>query len=379
MHQFLKKVISILSCYLFLFLPIFLNADTPPTVLIVGYGFMGSNHVKNLEALQKNQLVTIAGIVDTDAKRLEGLSYPCFLDFFEAYEAVSPDIVAITANTQAHYAIIQNILAASEGKKAPALFIEKPLVETSAQAEQCLEQLQNYPAPLTCGYQFRNSPTVKSAIKFINENNLKIENIRAVWQKKRLPTRPSAGVHLDEATHPIDLILNHLLPAVGMVNEPVSLVCHSRKYDDTMIDKQQQAMLYPYQPEQLLPLAEVAFEIQTPDTDISVFSSFIRAPQVRELTLHCSSDIIMKLNFDMNQTDQISISRPPHTSFRTLSIESHQQPNKLLYEWHDFLQYYKTAAPSSTIPTLQDMVSAVQITEMLSEMPLHQPMQVLRK
>jgi predicted dehydrogenase len=337
---------------------------------------MGVNHVKNLEIFQNRGEATIGGIVDLNAKLFEGVSYPCFLDFFEAYEKVSPDIVVITANTQAHHGIIQNILTASKGKKAPALFIEKPLVETSAQATQWLEELQNYPAPLFCGYQFRYSPALDGAVKFINEHNLKIENIQAVWQKKRVPSRASAGVHIDEATHPIDLILNHLLPSVGMANDPVSVVCNSRKYDDSFIDKEQQALLYPGQPDKLIPLAEVAFVLQTPDMAISVFSSFIQGPQVREMTLQCSSDIIVTVSFDKNKGDHLTISRPPHTS-RTLSIGTHNDVNKLYNEWDDFLKYYRTGTPSLLIPTLQELVQSIQITEMLNEMPLQQSMQVV--
>jgi predicted dehydrogenase len=376
MFGFFNKIYSILVFCFSLSASFFLHAHAaPPTVLVVGYGFTGAYHVKNLEMLQKGQLVAIAGIVDTDSKRLEGVSYPCFLDFFEAYQEISPDIVVVAVNTQAHYEIIQDILTASAGKKAPALFIEKPLVETSAQAEECLQLLHNYPAPITCGYQFRNSPIVDKAVRYIKDHNLNVENIQAVWQKKRLPTRPTAGVHIDEATHPVDLILNYLLPAFGLANEPISLLCHSRKYDDSFFDKEQQAALYPGQPEKLLPLAEVGFEIQTPDIDISVFSSFVQAPQVREIILHCSSNTKVKLSFDKDQADQISITSSSHRPI----METFENPNKVLLEWQAFLQYYQTGKPSRTNPTLQDMVSDIQITEMLNEVPLDQPMQVLRE
>jgi predicted dehydrogenase len=335
-----------------------------PSVLVIGHGFMGANHVKNLEILQDQKLVKIVGIVDIDEKKLTQLPYPSFQDSFEACQALSPDIVVIATNTNAHYETLQSVLEATQ-EKLPALFIEKPLVETSAQMKRLSAELKDYPAPITCGYLFRYSPIIDKAICYIKLHHLKIEHIQVRWQKKRVPTRPSAGVHIDEATHPVDLILNRLFPALGIPSEPLLLTCLSRKYDDSIVDQSLQKSFYP---EKVVPLAEVAFEMRTPEVAISVLSSFLQPPQIREIVLHCSSNAEIKLNFDKDQTDQLSIT----SSFHPPILDVALKPNKLLIEWQAFLDYYQTRKSSDVHPTLQDMAKDIQITEMLDEIPLCQ-------
>lgn len=354
----------------FLLSSCFLSSKEIPSVLIVGNGFMGVNHLKNLEMLQEENLVRVAGIVDSDSNRLKNLSYLTFTDLHEACQKLDPDIVVVASNTKTHFDVIQTILNSCKKEKLPALFIEKPLVETSEQARELIQILENegYPKhhPIICGYLFRFSPIVEEAIRYVKHHNLTIEGIEVRWQKQRVPTRPSAGVHMDEATHPIDLILNFLLPELGIAAKPVSLSCLSRKWDASIIDKKQQQSLYADQPEKLLPLAEVEFEMNIANLTIHSLSSFMRPPQIREVALNCSRDTKIVLSYDKDQTDQLMISKGNNT----LITKIIERPNKLLTEWRAFIDYYQTGNTSAVIPTLQDMLEDIRITEMLENLPL---------
>ncbi|MBS0604596.1 MAG: Gfo/Idh/MocA family oxidoreductase [Verrucomicrobia bacterium] len=374
MASFFKKPLFLLAGFALTASTLYSDEETesPPSVLVIGHGFMGSNHVKNLEILQKENRVRIVGIVDIDEKKLKNLPYPTFKDSEEACKALAPDIVVNATNTAAHYEVSQIVLNSFQRQRPPALFIEKPLVETSQQALQLASQLQEFGygnhLPIACGYLFRNSPIVNKAIDHIKTHALRIEEIEVRWQKKRVPSRPSAGVHIDEATHPVDLILNRILPALKLPSTPLSLICLSRQYDDSIIDIEQQRHLYPNLPEMLIPLAQVVFEIRTPTIPIHVFSSFIQPPQIREILLKCSNGAQLAMNFDIEQNDRLEVRTP----LREASVFIAEKPNKLLIEWRDFLEYYHSSNATDSLASLADMVNDIHITELLNTIPLQQ-------
>lgn len=341
-----------------------------PSVLVVGHGFMGANHVKTLELLQQENKVTIVGIVDTDSARLKNIPYPCFQDVQLACSHLHPDIVVVVSNTQTHYDVIRQILNLSDSDCLPALFVEKPLVETAKQAQEMAQVLKekNYgkEIPITCGYLFRNTPIINQSIDYINQNQLKLEKVTVQWQKQRAPTRPSAGVHIDEATHPVDLVLNRIFPALGIASQPLTITCFKRLYDISIVDEKQQKVLYVNEPDKLIPLALVEYEIKTPEISIQSFSSFATAPQVREITLHCSDNVSVKLIYDKDQTDFLEIISPTQ---KELMLQV-KKPNKLLEEWRAFLDYYHSGVRTSDLASIQDMVTDIEITESLGTLPL---------
>ncbi len=341
-----------------------------PSVLVVGHGFMGANHVKTLELLQQEGKVTIVGVVDTDPVRLKGIPYPSFQDVQAACSLLHPDIVVVVSNTQTHYDVIQQILDFSDNACLPALLVEKPLVETAKQARELAlvlkEKKYEREIPITCGYLFRNSPIINQSIDYIHQNRLKLEKVTVQWQKQRAPTRPSAGVHIDEATHPVDLVLNRIFPALGIASEPLSITCFKRDYNISIVDEKQQKALYVNEPDKLIPLALVEYEIKTPTISIQSFSSFATPPQVREITLHCSNSTALKLVYDKEQTDYLEIISPTQNKIMLLL----KKPNKLLEEWRAFLDYYHSGVRTSDLASIQDMVTDIEITESLGTIPV---------
>ncbi len=342
-------------------------------VLIVGFGFMGENHFNNLKEIEKDGIVSIAGVIDNDSsrlsnKKLESIADRCFENIERAYASNnSYDIVVVVTNTTTHHAIIGELFKCclKENKPFPALFVEKPLVETTQQAETIIQSLQSKgfgkTVPFTCGYLFRESPALDEAIKYFKDKSLNILKVRTIWQKLRDTKRPSAGVHIDEATHPIDVLVNYLFPVLGLPNQKVSLKVLKREYSKTIVNEALQAKFYG--PEHI-PLATVDYTLTVGDISIEGHSSFKEAPQRREIWLECDKNTLIKIAFDDNKADSFTA----YISGKEADSRLFKEPNKLLLEWQTFLNSQKSSAVNSPkIPSLHDTFVDIKITEALGK------------
>ena len=342
------------------------------SVLLVGFGFMGEAHFNNLQEIQKKTgQVYIAGVVDFDPQKLvnpklSNIRDRCFKSLEEAYTGNrSYDIVVVATNTATHNLVIQQIFdhCVRQSSKLPAMFVEKPLVANTVEAEVMVKSMEKAgygtTIPFTCGYIFRESPALEACLKYIQDNGMKIEEIETVWQKLRVPTRPSAGVHIDEATHPVD-VLFYILLSLGMPCDNVSLKVLKREYARSIVDENLQAALYG--PDHV-PLATVDYEIKIGDILVKAHSSFNEAPQRRELWFNCGNDVKLKVACDIQNTDVFTV----YVSGNEVLCQPFKNPNKLLREWETFLQN-----SSRKIPTLQDALRDIKITEELGTLEIGQ-------
>ena len=116
-------------------------------------------------------------------------------------------------------------------------------------------------------------------------------------------------------------------------------------------------------PLKLDPVAEVEYEIDVGDIRVSGFSSFVRAPQRREIRLECIDGTTLFFEFDISSGDRLSkISSSGET---TCLYE--QRDDKLMLEWDSFLNYCTTGERSYRIQTLSDMLFDIRITEALGQ------------
>ncbi|MBS0615717.1 MAG: Gfo/Idh/MocA family oxidoreductase [Verrucomicrobia bacterium] len=335
-----------------------------PRVLVVGHGFMGANHVRNLEALQKDGEVEIIAIVDNNPARLKDVKYPSYSSLDAALEKHTPDIIVIASNTCTHFPLIQSILTQDS---PPDLFVEKPLVESSQELSALLPMLQGKGYEknknLVCGYLFRYSPALNDAIAYLKAHHLEVKDIQVIWQKERPPTRPSAGVHIDEATHPVDLVVHYLLRELGLPIDPITLNVTSTAYNSRIVDEAQQRILYANNPEKIVPLAEVSFEMQIGKIPLKAYSSFIKAPQKREVVLSCSNNTSVRIYFDEQQSDGWVVTQ----GGQVIQQEVYKNPNKLLLEWKAFLQARKDNKVDPARPKLEEIAADLRLTESLEK------------
>lgn len=344
-------------------------------VLIIGFGFMGENHYNNLLELEKQERVKIVGIVDSNqerfrVKKLEHISNCCFSTIEEAYAAgIKPDIVVLATNTATHYDMINDIFKQSAYRdvKLPALFAEKPLVENSQQAQEIITKLDEAgygkTIPFNCGYLFRESPALDRCISYIKEHHLTIEKIKTVWQKMRDTRRPSAGVHIDEATHPVDVLVNYLFPVLNLPHDKIKLIVSSREYSRSIVNEELQTKLYGINH---IPLASVDYDLTIGNVPVECHSSFMRAPQQREIWLDCEHHITLKVSFDEKNADHFMV----YQNGAEIVSAHFEKPNKLFLEWLTFLDSIKGGTfckASPKIPNLFDTYVDIFITETLGQ------------
>src|ERR1700722_8798619 len=205
----------------------------PPTVMLIGDGFMGRNHRQKVETLEAQGNARLVYVVDSDPSRLTALNVPASTSVAEAYANSLPDIIVICANTKSHFTLLAQIFDFSKKYgKVSHILIEKPLVANSKEGTTIQQLYSQYTGCISSGYLFRQSPIIAAGIQYLKENELTIKKVNTIWQKDRLekgPPRPSEGVHIDEATHPADLIINCILPQAGIQADWVTLLHSSYK------------------------------------------------------------------------------------------------------------------------------------------------------
>ena len=108
-------------------------------VLVVGCGNMGTSHARAYHRLADD--FRIVGLVARGAASRERLAAevgrpPTYADFETAYAATRPDVVSINTYPDTHAAIARAAL-----KGGSHVFVEKPLAETVAEAEEHREGL----------------------------------------------------------------------------------------------------------------------------------------------------------------------------------------------------------------------------------------------
>jgi predicted dehydrogenase len=129
---------------------------TPLRVLVVGCGNMGASHARAYHRLSRDfQLVGLVSRGPQSRERLaaEVGTPPTFADYREAIAATRPDVVSINTYPDTHAAIARAALAAGAH-----LFVEKPLAETTAEAEQILALAAAHRRKLVVGYILRVHP-----------------------------------------------------------------------------------------------------------------------------------------------------------------------------------------------------------------------------
>ena len=330
-----------------------------PTVLLVGHGQFGSIHRRILEELEQEKRITLVGVVDKSPEALKNISQRAFQDLKTAITETNPDIIAVVTNTGDHARTIESALQYSEAD----FFIEKSFVENIEKAQQLAEQMKT--RNVAFGFLIRQSPAIKSAIEYINQHHLSISSVDICWQKKRLPTRPSAGVHIDEACHSIDATLSYILPETNSCDKNSTITVNNleRTYSNEIIDVLAQQNLYGK--DGLLPMAEVRYEMLVNGIQVRGLSSFLKSPQKRTITLHTKENTDLKLIFDK----EINGIKGDHLHVSTNSEEftmNYPCVNKVKKMWEEFLESRNSEQNHPSLARLDDAIRDLVITKALN-------------
>lgn len=165
---------------------------------VAGVGHLGKEHARIYSQLFGCNLI---GIVDTNLKAAEAVSRKLGCRIFLSLEdlAQSVDAVSVVVPTSLHYEVAQVFLGLGKD-----VFIEKPIVETTAQAEKLIRLAQEKKCLLQVGHIERFNPV----LSYLEKNLREPKFIEA----HRLSPYPGRGtdvsVILDLMIHDLDVIFH---------------------------------------------------------------------------------------------------------------------------------------------------------------------------
>jgi UDP-N-acetylglucosamine 3-dehydrogenase len=167
-------------------------------IMQIGAGRWGSNHLRVLRNLQID--LYVAEVSESGRRRCieEGIpedhitnDYRNFLDVVKAVDVVTP------AST--HYRLGTEVI-----KKKKDIFLEKPIAETAAEAQELSDLASRHEVILQPGHIFRFDPAADFIKEYINKGKLgRIQALSGLFYGFKRP-RADGGVTISDAIHFID-------------------------------------------------------------------------------------------------------------------------------------------------------------------------------
>jgi predicted dehydrogenase len=177
------------------------------SIAVIGCGYWGPNHIRNFTSLSGSKVVAA---VDTERERLDRVaeSFPglrTLQDHRQVLDDSGVDAIIVATPTRTHYQLVREALLA--GKH---VLCEKPLCETSAQAQDLVELAQARKLILMVGHVFLFNAGIVKLKEIIESGELgKLQYLSAV-RTNLGPIRNDVNAAYDLATHDIS-IFNWLL------------------------------------------------------------------------------------------------------------------------------------------------------------------------
>ena len=136
---------------------------------VIGYGYWGPNLVRNFAELSG---ASVAGVSDLDEKKLETVRrrYPgvkTTKDYRELLADPGIDAIAIATPVRAHFEVA--LAALKAGKH---VWLEKPMTETSAQAQQLIDEAERRKRVLLVDHTFVYTGAVRKMGELIRHGDL---------------------------------------------------------------------------------------------------------------------------------------------------------------------------------------------------------------
>jgi predicted dehydrogenase len=168
------------------------------SVGVVGVGYLGQHHARVLSEIPH---VRLAGIHDSDTRRAQEIGARLKVPVFDSLDALvdSVDALSVVTPTTTHAEIALRILA----RKKIALFLEKPIADTLAEAKKILDAVREAQVLLQVGHIERFNPGVVAMLEsgvrpaYIEAQRLSPFGLRAT----------DVPVIVDLMIHDIDIIL----------------------------------------------------------------------------------------------------------------------------------------------------------------------------
>jgi len=174
---------------------------------VIGVGYLGQFHAEKYARMNDVELV---GVVDIDKNRAETVAEKVNTIPYTDYKSLfgNVDAVSIAAPTSVHFVIARDFL-----KNNIDILIEKPITETTAEADELIRLAESRDLIVQVGHLERFNPAIV-ALKDIVKKPMFIESHRLSIFQGRCT---DVSVVLDLMIHDIDLILNFVRSEISAV------------------------------------------------------------------------------------------------------------------------------------------------------------------
>jgi predicted dehydrogenase len=175
---------------------------------VVGVGHLGKLHAKMLSDMPGVQFV---GVHDTNLEKAKGVAAELGTRAWDSLEGIlgGVDAITVATTTTAHFAVAQAAL-----RRRVHLFLEKPITETVAEAEELCLMAKELKIIVQVGHIERFNPAIL-ALEGYPLHPLFVESHRLAQFK---PRGTDVAVVLDLMIHDIDLILTFVKSPVRQID-----------------------------------------------------------------------------------------------------------------------------------------------------------------
>jgi len=175
---------------------------------VIGVGYLGQFHAEKYARMNDVELV---GVVDSDKNRAEAIAEKVDTKAYIDHKALfgNVDAVSIAVPTPVHLVIAKDFL-----KNNIDILIEKPITETTKDADELIHLAESRDLVIQVGHLERFNPAIVE-LKDIVKKPMFIESHRlSIFQGRCL----DVSVVLDLMIHDIDLILNFVRSKISAIH-----------------------------------------------------------------------------------------------------------------------------------------------------------------
>ena len=275
---------------------------------VIGVGHLGQHHVKHYSNMDN---VNLLGVYDTDSVRAKKIAAAYNTKYFkEANELMKKcDAISIVTPTESHYIVAKSAMSNFNCN----VFIEKPITETTIQADRLIKEAKKKKLIIQVGHIERLNPALKVldkydlSPKFIDIQRLAPYTVRGT----------DVPVVLDLMIHDIDILLSLVKSEVKSIHASgVSILTNS-------VD---------------IAHARIRFENGTVS---SITSSRVAKDKVRKIKIF-QENLYSTIDLLLSRTEIYNITKNKHLIENALHIEPFSEKNNnkyIIYEKPEIDEY----------------------------------------
>ena len=275
---------------------------------VIGVGHLGQHHVKHYSNMND---INLLGVHDSDSVRGKKIANTYNTKYFEkANELMQKcDAISIVTPTESHY----DVAKAAISNFNCNVFIEKPITETTIQADRLIEEAKKKKLIIQVGHIERLNPALKVLDKFdLNPKFIDIQRLAPYTVRGT-----DVPVVLDLMIHDIDILLSLVKSKVKSIHASgVSILTNS-------VD---------------IAHARIRFENGTVS---SITSSRVAKDKVRKIKIF-QENLYSTIDLLLSQTEIYNITKDKHLIENALHIEPFLEKNDnkyIIYEKPEINKY----------------------------------------